>query len=146
MEKFCASNKKAYFDYEIKDTIEAGIVLKGHEVKAVRNNRLTLNGTYAAFHKGELFLINSSIACYQPKNQKDDYDEKRSRKLLLSKKQLLKLASEIKEKNMTLVPLKAYFSNNKVKILLGLGKGKKKYDKRESLKKRDLSRQLKQWK
>lgn len=141
-----ATNKKAYFDYEIIDTFEAGLVLKGHEVKAVRNGRFNLSGSYAVFHNGELFLINSAIASYQPKNQSKDYDEMRSRKLLLSKKQLNKLLLDTKEKRMTLIPLKAYSKNNKIKVLIGLVRGKKTYDKRESLKQKDLKKHLRQWK
>ncbi len=145
MEKIYANNKKAYFDYEILETFEAGIVLQGQEVKATRNNRMNLNGSYATFHNGELFLLNSSIAKYQPKNQSSDYAEDRSRKLLLSKKQLEKIFVATKEKRMTLVPLKAYPQNGKIKILLGLGRGKKSYDKRETIKQRDFKKQVKEW-
>ncbi len=144
MDKIYANNKKAYFDYEIIDSVEAGIVLIGQEVKATRNNRMNLNGSYATFHNGELFLINSSIAKYQPKNQVADYIEDRSRKLLLSKKQLEKMFVLTKEKRVTLIPLKAYPKNGKIKILLGVGKGKKNYDKRESLKQKDQKRHLKE--
>lgn len=145
MDKIYANNKKAYFDYEIIDSVEAGIVLIGQEVKATRNNRMNLNGSYATFHNGELFLINSSIAKYQPKNQSADYIEDRSRKLLLSKKQLEKMFVLTKEKRVTLIPLKAYPKNGKIKILLGVGKGKKNYDKRESLKQKDQKKHLREW-
>ncbi len=129
-----ATNKKAFFDYEIKDTIEAGIVLKGYEVKSVKNSHMSLAGSYATFHGDELFLINTTISEYQAKNQPRDYDKNASHKLLLKKRELENLIRQVKEKKMVLIPLKVYLKNNIIKVEIGIGRPKKKYDKRESLK------------
>lgn len=138
-----ATNKKAFFDYEILDTLEAGIVLKGYEVAAVKRGKVSLTGSYAIFHNNELMLTNTNISTYQPKNQPADYLATQPRKLLVSKSQILKLKREIKEKNITLIPLKIYVEKKKIKVEIGLGRGKKKYDKRETIKKREISRKIK---
>jgi SsrA-binding protein len=136
-----AENRKAYFNYEILEKITAGIQLLGIEVKAVRAGRMTLDGAYAVIRGGEAFLIGSTIVSLQPKNTPKDYDERRNRKLLLTKKELEYLAG--KEKlGLTIVALSVYNMGHKIKVELGLAKGKKKSDKRESIKKRESDREI----
>lgn len=139
-------NKKAYFDYEILEEIEAGIVLTGTEIKSIRNGNANLKDSYAVVHNNEIYLLNMHISEYKEGNI-FNHEEKRTRKLLLHKKEILKLRDKINLNGYTLVPLKLYFKGNKVKILLGLAKGKKIYDKRESIKERDINREIKkEWK
>ena len=133
------NNKKAYFDYFVIREIEVGIVLTGTEIKSIRKGSANLKDTFARIKNGEVFLDNMYIAKYEEGNR-FNHDERRSRKLLLHKKEIRKLAEEIKLNGYSLVPLKLYFKGDKVKILLGLCKGKKLYDKREAIKERDLSR------
>lgn len=140
-------NKKAYFDYEILATYEAGLVLQGTEVKSIRENKgLSLKEGYVQVKKGEVWLLNVHIAPY---SHQDGWksDEKRPRKLLLNKKEIAKLADQTKEKGLTIVPLEMYFKNGRLKLKIGLARGKKNYDKRETLKtkavNRDLARQFK---
>ncbi|MCX4248655.1 MAG: SsrA-binding protein SmpB [Bacilli bacterium] len=133
------NNKKAYFDYFVIREIEVGIVLTGTEIKSIRKGSANLKDTFARIKNGEVFLTNMYIAKYEEGNR-FNHDERRSRKLLLHKKEIRKLAEEIKLNGYSLVPLKLYFKGDKVKILLGLCKGKKLYDKREAIKERDLSR------
>ena len=128
-------NKKAYFDYYIEREIECGIVLKGTEIKSIRKGSSNLKDTYA-----RVYILNMYIAKYDEGNR-FNHDERRERKLLLHKKEIMKLKQEVNQNGYTLVPLKLYFKKNNVKVLLGLAKGKKLYDKRESIKKRDLERQ-----
>ncbi len=135
-------NKKAYFDYEILEEIEAGIVLTGTEIKSVRKSNVNLKDSYAVIRNGEVYLLNMHISEYKEGNI-FNHDEKRTRKLLLHKKEILKLRDKIELNGNTLIPLKLYFKGNKVKILLGLAKGKKTYDKRESIKERDIAREIK---
>lgn len=132
-------NKKAYFDYFVLREIETGIVLKGTEIKSIRKGSANLKDTFARIKNDEVFVINMYIAKYEEGNR-FNHDERRSRKLLLHKKEIKKLAEEIKLNGYSLVPLKMYFKGDKVKVLLGLCKGKKLYDKRENIKERDLSR------
>ena len=132
-------NKKAYFDYFVLSEIEAGIALTGTEIKSIRKGSASLVDTYARIKNGEVFIINMYIAKYDEGNR-FNHDERRERKLLLHKKEINKLYNEVKLTGNSLVPLKLYFKGNHVKILLGLCKGKKNYDKRESIKERDLSR------
>ncbi len=139
-------NKKAYFDYEILEEIEAGIVLTGTEIKSLRNGNANLKDSYAVVRNNEVYLLNMHISEYKEGNI-FNHEEKRTRKLLLHKKEILKLRDKINLNGYTLVPLKLYFKGNKVKILLGLAKGKKIYDKRESIKERDINREIKkEWK
>lgn len=139
-------NKKAYFDYEILEEIEAGIVLTGTEIKSIRNGNANLKDSYAVVRNNEVYLLNMHISGYKEGNI-FNHEEKRTRKLLLHKKEILKLRDKINLNGYTLVPLKLYFKGNKVKILLGLAKGKKIYDKRESIKERDINREIKkEWK
>ena len=132
-------NKKARFDYFIEDEIEAGIALVGTEIKSVRKGSVDLKDSFIHIKNNEVFLINTYIAHYLEANQ-FNHDERRSRKLLLHKKEIKKLQDKIKIEGYTLVPLKMYFVKNHVKVLIGVCKGKKLYDKRESIKERDLKR------
>jgi SsrA-binding protein len=137
-------NRKARFEYEIFDTIVAGIELLGSEVKSVRLGKASLAESYAMVHKGEVWLENMQITPYEH-NHLDLLEPKRSRKLLLHKAQILKLQTKINEKGLTLVPLKAFFNDRGVlKVELALARGKKLYDKRETIKARDNQRQLQQ--
>ncbi len=133
-------NKKAYFDYYIEKELECGIALLGSEIKSIRKGSANLKDTYARIKQNEVFLINMYIAKYDEANR-FNHDERRSRKLLLHKREILKLKSEINEKGLTLIPLKLYLKKGKAKILLGVARGKKLYDKREQIKKRDLERE-----
>jgi SsrA-binding protein len=137
-----AENKKAYFDYEILDKIEAGVVLEGHEVKSVKLGRMSLDGSYAIVRQGELYLLNANVPPYQPLNNTQSYDPRRTRKLLLRKQELQKLYGETSQKGLTLLPLTVYTKNGFVKIELGLARHRKKGDKRELLKKRVTQREI----
>lgn len=134
------NNRKAKFDYEIIDTIEAGIVLKGTEIKSIRNGNAQLKDSYAIIKNQEIFLLNMFISEYKEGNR-FNHEETRTRKLLLHKKEILKLKDSITLQGYTLVPLKLYFKQNHAKILLGIARGKKQYDKRETIKKRDQERE-----
>lgn len=135
-------NKKANFDYFIEETIECGIELKGTEIKSLRKGSADLRDTFALIRNGEVYLVNMYIAKYEEGNQ-FNHQERRTRKLLLHKREIRKLKEKIERDGYSLVPVKAYFVNNKVKILLGVAKGKKLYDKRETIKERDLQRESK---
>ena len=135
-------NKKAKFDYEILDTYEAGIVLTGTEIKSIREGKAQLKDSYAVIRNGEVFLLNMHISRYEQGNI-FNHDETRTRKLLLHKREILKLRDKVEIEGLTLVPIKLYFKGNKAKILIGIARGKKTYDKRESIKKRDIDRDLK---
>ena len=133
-------NKKANFDYFIEETIECGIELRGTEIKSLRNGSGDLKDTFALIRNGEVFLHNMYIAKYEEGNI-FNHDERRTRKLLLHKHEIKKLKEKVDREGYSLVPLKAYLVKNKVKVLLGVGKGKKLYDKRETIKERDLRRE-----
>ena len=133
-------NKKAYFDYFIEDEIECGIELKGTEIKSLRKGSGDLKDTFAVIRKDEVYLLNMYIAKYEEGNQ-FNHQERRTRKLLLHKHEIKKLKVALEREGYSLVPLKAYMKDNKVKILLGIGKGKKLYDKRATIKERDLKRE-----
>ena len=137
-----AQNKKARLDYSIVDTIEAGIVLTGTEIKSVRAARIQLKDGYAQIKNGEAWLINVHIAPFEQGNIWNQ-DPDRTRKLLLKKKQITKLQNDLKGTGMTLVPLKVYLKNGFAKVLLGIAKGKHDYDKRESIKRREQERDIK---
>ena len=137
-----AQNKKARHDYSIVDTIEAGIVLTGTEIKSVRAARIQLKDGYAQIKNGEAWLINVHIAPFEQGNIWNQ-DPDRTRKLLLKKKQITKLQNDLKGTGMTLVPLKVYLKNGFAKVLLGIAKGKHDYDKRESIKRREQERDIK---
>ena len=134
-------NRKANFDYEIIDTYEAGIVLTGTEIKSIRDGKANLKDSYAIVKNNELFLLNMHISAYEQGNR-FNHEETRTRKLLMHKKEILKLRDKIEISGFTLVPVKLYFKGNVAKILIGLAKGKKNYDKRESIKKKDIERQI----
>ena len=136
-----AQNKKARHDYSIVDTIEAGIVLTGTEIKSVRAARIQLKDGYAQIKNGEAWLINVHIAPFEQGNIWNQ-DPDRTRKLLLKKKQITKLQNDLKGTGMTLVPLKVYLKNSFAKVLLGIAKGKHDYDKRESIKRREQERDI----
>ena len=137
-------NKKAYFDYFVLKEIEDGIVLTGTEIKSIRKGSASLVDTYARIKNGEVFIVNMYIAKYDEGNR-FNHDERRSRKLLLHKNEINRLAEDIKLDGNTIIPLKLYFKNDTAKILLGVCKGKKLYDKRETIKERDLSREAKRF-
>lgn len=135
------TNKKANFDYEIIDTFETGIVLKGTEIKSIRLGKANLKDSYGIIKNNEIFLLNMHISQYEQGNI-FNHEETRTRKLLMHKKEILKLKDKLEINGLTLIPLKLYFKNSKAKILLGLAKGKKNYDKRESIKKKDIQREV----
>ncbi len=134
-------NRKAYFNYEIIATYECGIVLVGTEIKAVRSGKVSIGDSYAIIKDSEIFLLNMHIAHYKEANI-FNHEETRTRKLLMHKKEIIKINNIMKENNYTLVPLKVYFKKNKVKILIGMAKGKKQYDKRQALKEADIKKQM----
>lgn len=133
-------NRKARFNYFIIDEMEAGIELKGTEIKSIRNGKCSIEDTYARIKNGELYLINMYIAKYEEGNI-FNHDERRERKLLLHKSEIIKLSKKLEQDSYTLIPLKIYMKKNNAKVLLGLCKGKKLYDKRETIRKRDLERE-----
>ncbi len=137
-------NKKARFDYVLEKEIEAGIELCGTEVKSIRKGSVDLKDTFVNIKNNEAYILNMYIARYEEGNQ-FNHDERRTRKLLLHKKEILKLKSEIKENGKTIVPVKLYMKNGKVKLLIAIAKGKKLYDKREALKKKDLEREQRKY-
>ncbi len=133
-------NKRAYFDYFVQEEIEAGIVLKGTEIKAIRKGSVDLKDTFVNIKQNEAYILNMYIAKYEEGNI-FNHDERRTRKLLLHKKEIKKLKEKIKMEGFTLIPLKLYFKKDKVKVLVGVCKGKKLYDKRASLKEKDLKKE-----
>ena len=133
-------NKKAYFDYEILKEIEAGIELIGTEVKSIRKGSVDLKDSFVNIKNNEAYLLNSYIAHYEEANI-FNHDERRTRKLLLHKAEIRRLKEEKALEGISLIPLKMYFKNGKVKVLIGIGKGKKLHDKREALKKKDLEKE-----
>ena len=134
-------NKKARYDYFIEDEYEVGIVLKGTEIKSIRKGSANLKDSYAIIRNNEVFLLNMFISLYSEGNR-FNHDETKTRKLLLHKKEIKKIKNKIEIEGYTLIPIKLYMKNNKAKILLGIGKGKKNYDKRETIKKRDQEREM----
>lgn len=141
MEKIIAENRKAYHDYHILEKYEAGIALKGTEVKSIRLGRVNLRDSFARIENGELWLYNMHISPYEQGNR-FNHEPKRPRKLLMHKREIMRLFGKTREKGLTLVPLKLYFKGNYAKIELGLAKGKKIYDKREEMAKRDAAREI----
>ena len=139
--KALSENKKAYFNYEILEKFEAGIALLGHEVKSIKLGRLNLAGTYIVLSNEEVFLIGALIPPYQPKNTPSDYNPTRSRKLLLKKSEIKYLIGKTQQIGLTLVPLRVYTKRaGRIKIEFGLVRGRKKADKREVIKKREVER------
>jgi SsrA-binding protein len=137
-----AENRKARFNYEFSEKYEAGIELLGLEVKAIRTGRLSLEGAFVLIRGGEAYLINATIAPYQAENTPKDYDSMRNRRLLLTKEEIKKLLGSEKNKSLTIVPVSVYNKGKKLKVEIALAKGKKKYDKRENIKKRETDREI----
>ena len=136
-------NKKAYFNYQILEKFEAGISLIGQEVKSIKTRGVSLTGSYVVLKDNEVFWIGINIPPYQPKNAPKDYEPARTRKLLLKKSEIKYLIGKTRQKGLTLVPLRVYTKNGKIKLEFGIAKGKKKADKRELIKKRDVEREIK---
>jgi len=134
-------NRKARYDYEIEETYEAGLVLTGTEIKSIRNGKANIKDSYAIIKNDEIFLLNTHISLYDEGNR-FNHEETRTRKLLLHKKEILKLKNKLLLEGYTLIPLKIYFVKSKAKVLIGVAKGKKNYDKRETIKKRDELREM----
>lgn len=134
-------NKKAYFDYYIDDEIECGIVLKGTEIKSIRGGLCNIKDSYAIIRNLEVFILNMHISKYEDGGV-FNHEETRTRKLLLNKSEILKLRDKVLISGYTLIPLKIYFKNNKAKLLLGVAKGKKNYDKRLALKEKDIKKDI----
>lgn len=138
--KVYADNPKAGFNYEILETIEAGLVLKGYEVKAIKSGRAVINGSYVKIISGYPVLIGATIAPYQPANTPESYDPQASRKILISKAEINRLIGIQQSQGSALIPLKLFDKKGLVKLLIGIARGKKKYDKRETIKKKDEQR------
>lgn len=137
-----ADNAKARFNFEILKKFSAGLELEGHEVKSVRAGKMSLAGSYVIIRGREAFLTGADVAPYQPKNTPGDYDSRRPRKLLLSKAELEELEKAEGTKGLTIVPLSVYNKGRFLKLYLAIARGKKKFDKRESIKKRDTEREI----
>jgi SsrA-binding protein len=131
-------NPGVNYHYQILEKFEAGIELKGFEVKAIKNNQGSLRGAYISYKNNELYLVNFNLPPYQPKNTPKDYQQDRDRKLLLKKGEINYLASKLKEKGYTLIPLQIYSKNNLIKVEIALAKGLKKYEKKEKIKEREF--------
>ena len=133
-------NPGVQYHYQILESFEAGIELKGFEVKALRQNKGSLKGSYVTIKDNEAYLVNFNIPPYQPKNTPKDYDENRPRKLLLKRKEIDYLIGKLKERGLTLIPMKIYSKNNLIKVEIALAKGLKKYEKREKIKEKEFKR------
>jgi SsrA-binding protein len=139
--KMICVNRRARFDYEISETLEAGLVLQGTEVKSLRDGRASLKDAYAELLNGEMFLLHAHIDQYEQGNRAN-HDPERPRKLLMHRREIHRLAGKAQEKGLTLIPTRMYFSKGKAKIELGLAKGKKLYDKRQDMKLRSAQRDI----
>ncbi len=142
MAESLAYNKKMSLDYEILETFEAGIELLGIEVKSLRTNQGSLLGSHITVRGGEAFMIGASIAPYQIKNTPDSYDPKRNRRILLTKAEIAKLAALDSKKGLTIVPISLYNKGKKIKVEIAVVRGKKKFDKRQDIRKRDTDREI----
>jgi SsrA-binding protein len=140
-EKLICQNKKAWHNYFIEDKYEAGIALLGTEVKSLRDGKANLGDSYAKIQKGEVFLVDAHISAYRFGNR-FNHDPLRTRKLLLHRREIRRLIGKVQEKGLTLIPLRLYFSDGKAKVELGLAKGKKLFDKRETLKRKTMEREM----
>ena len=140
--KVYSENKKAGFNYEVLEKFEAGLVLFGQEVKSIKTGHINLSGAYVSLASGEPFLVGVKVPPYQPNNAGAGYGEERQRKLLLNKKEIDYLIGKTKTKGFSLIPLKIYDNNGRIKLEFGLARGKKKYDKKEKIKKRDVGREV----
>ncbi|MBX9767562.1 MAG: SsrA-binding protein SmpB [Bdellovibrionales bacterium] len=139
--KIVTDNRKAGFDFQILETYESGIVLTGTEVKAIRGGHIQLKDSYIDVHRGELFLISAHISPYKMGGY-SNHETERKRKLLMKREEIDKLDSKVRERGLAIVPLKVYFKDGLVKLEIALAKGKKSHDKRESIKRRDVDREL----
>jgi SsrA-binding protein len=139
-QRVIAENRKAFHDYHILDRWEAGIALLGTEVKAIREGRVNLRDSFARVDRGEVWMENVHISPYSHRGYAD-HPERRSRKLLLHRHEIQKLVGQVNEKGMTLVPLEMYFKNGRVKVVVGLAKGKRAHDKRETIRRREVERE-----
>ncbi|MCG3206868.1 MAG: SsrA-binding protein [Anaerolineae bacterium] len=139
--KIVAVNRKARHDYIIEDTFEAGVVLTGSEIKSIRAGQVNLRDSYAVIRDGEAWLLNVHISPYKQASYQN-HEPKRDRKLLLHRREINRLTGKLQEKGLTLVPLRIYLKNSRAKVELGLGRGKKSYDKRETLRERSDQRQI----
>lgn len=137
-----AHNKKATFNYEILEKFEGGLSLLGFEVKSIKEGRASLDGSYVILRGGELFLVGASIPPYQVNNTPKDYDPLKPRKILLTKKEIKKISDQESQKGLTLVPISLYNKGRNIKLEFAIARGKKKFDKRESIKKRDSDREI----
>lgn len=135
-------NKKALFQYQILERFKAGMVLIGQEVKSIKSGRINLQGSFVIIKDEEVFLIGANIPPYQPKNAPKDYNAQRSRKLLLKKSEIKYLIGKTKQKGLTMAPLKVYTEKSNIKLEFGIVKAKKKFDKRELIKKREIEREI----
>lgn len=140
--KIFSENKKAGFNYEVLERFEAGMVLFGQEVKSIRTGHINLGGSYVVFNRAEPYLTGVKIPPYQPNNAGADYNEERQKKLLLNKKEIDYLMGRTKTKGFSLIPLKIYEKSGRIKLEFALAKGKKKFDKKEKIKKRDVDREV----
>lgn len=139
--KIICRNRKAYFEYAIDDLYEAGLVLKGTEVKSLRQGKANIDDAFARFQNGELFLYNTHISPYSHAGP-ESHNPERPRKLLLHNRELRRLLGKLQERGYTLIPLRLYFKDQHAKVELGLARGKKKYDKRETIKRREQQREM----
>ena len=137
-----ADNRRVRHDYEILETFQGGLVLNGQEVKSIRGGRINLSGSYIHVNNQELFLVGANIPAYQPANAPANYNPDRARKLLVTAKEIKYLIGKVRERGLTLMPLKVYSMKSKIKLTFGLVKSKKKQDKRNILKKRDAEREM----
>jgi SsrA-binding protein len=137
-----AKNKKAYFNYEILETYEAGIVLFGFEVKSVKLGRISLDGAYISIRNNEAYLLNAAVPPYQSKNTPASYDPSRLRKLLLKRAEIAELTGKSSTQGLTLLPLSVYTKKGKIKVEIGVARGKRKYEKREKIKRKDAMEEI----
>lgn len=136
------TNKKALFDYNLLEKMEAGLVLTGPEVKAVRAGQMNLKGAYITFHEDNAYLIGAHISRYQPAGKQLEYDPERSRRLVLHKREIRYLQGKSQEKGLTIIPISVYTKHRFLKLEIAVAKGKKEYDKRETIKKRDVEKEM----
>ncbi|MFA4999256.1 MAG: SsrA-binding protein SmpB [Parcubacteria group bacterium] len=137
-----ATNRKASFNYDIREMLEAGIELLGWEVKSVKNGRADLSGSYGIIRNGEVWLVNLDIPLYQPKNTPGEPDISRAKRILLNKKEITEILKRTESERLSIIPLELYGKHGRVKVKLGLGSPRRKADKREVIKKRDISKEL----
>ncbi len=142
--KELVKNRKAFHDYHVEDSLEAGIELRGTEVKSCRGNQITLTDGYAAVENGELWLHNVHISPYNDASMRENHEPNRKRRLLVHRKEIGKLSQATQQKGLTLIPLSVYLKDSRVKVQLGICKGKRQYDKRESIKERESNKRMQQ--